>query len=120
MLVVLVARHAAALVGKLGEVVACVVLQAVAAAVRRGFLYLVAKGVVLVTGGIAQCVRDGDNVAVLVVGIADFTAVCVHGSGGAALGVEPDLARAAGRVRDDGVVVKVCERSTLQSRRGEI
>ena len=69
---------------------------------------------------IPQRVRDGDNVAVFVVFVGDLRTVCVHGSGGAALGVEPDLADRAFRVGDNCVVVKVCERSTLQSRRGEI
>lgn len=109
MLVVLVARHSAALVGELGEVVACVVLQAVAAAVRRSFLYLVAEGVVLIARGVAQRVRDGNDVAVLVVGIADLAAVRVHGFGRALLRVEPDLAPVAVRVRGDGVVVEVGE-----------
>ena len=76
--------------------------------------------VVGIAGDMALRVRDRGDVAVFVVFVGDLRTVCVHGSGGAALGVEPDLARAAGRVRDDGVVVKVCERSTLQSRRGEI
>ena len=107
--VILVARHAAALVGELGEVVVRVVLQTVAAAVRRGFLYLVAEGVVLVTGGIAQRVRDGNDVAVLVVGIADLAAVRVHGFGRTLLRVEPDLAPVAVRVRGDGVIVVVGE-----------
>ena len=107
--VVLIARHAAALVGELGEVVVRVVLQAVAAAVRRGFLYLVAEGVVLIARGVAQRVRDGDDVAVLVVGVADLAAVRVHGFGGALLRVEPDLAGIAVRVRGDGMVVVVGE-----------
>ena len=108
-LVVLVAGHAAALVGELGEVVVRVVLQTVAAAVRRGFLYLVAEGVVLIARGVAQRVRDRNNVAVLVVGIADLAAVCVHGFGRALLRVEPDLAPVAVRVRGDSMVVEVGE-----------
>ena len=84
-------------------------MQTVAAAVRRGFLYLVAEGVVLVTSGIAQRVRDGNDITVLVVGIADLAAVRVHGFGRAFLRVDPDFAPVAVRIRRDGMVVVVGE-----------
>ena len=84
-------------------------MQAAAAAVRPGFLYLVAEGVVLIARGVPQRVRDRDDVAMLVVGIADLAAVRVHGFGRAFLRVDPDFAPVAVRIRRDGMVVVVGE-----------
>ena len=74
-LVIHIARHAAELVRELRQVVVFIVNEAVAAAVRRGLLRLVARRVVLVARRVPQRVRD-DRVIVKV-----CERIIIHGAG---------------------------------------